>query len=113
MEGMQLSQGPALDDEALITPLVSVVVPMYNSAATIECLLESLINQTLGDFELILVDDGSKDDSVAVARRAAAGDPRVHIITKENSGVSRTRNEALSHCRGSWITFADADANSK
>ncbi len=109
MEGMQLSQGPALDDEALITPLVSVVVPMYNSAATIECLLESLINQTLGDFELILVDDGSKDDSVAVARRAAAGDPRVHIITKENSGVSRTRNEALSHCRGSWITFADAD----
>lgn len=109
MEGMQLSQGAALDDEALIAPLVSVVVPMYNSAATIECLLESLLSQTLGDFELILVDDGSKDDSVAVARRAAGGDPRIRIFTKENSGVSRTRNAALSHCRGSWVTFADAD----
>ena len=66
MEGMQLSQGPALHDEALITPLVSVVVPMYNSAATIECLLESLINQTLGDFELILDDDGSKPINITI-----------------------------------------------
>lgn len=91
------------------SPLVSVVVPMHNSSATIECLIESLQAQTLRDFEALLVDDGSRDNTAAKARALTAGDQRFTVYEKESSGVSHTRNYGLALCHGSWVTFADSD----
>ncbi|MBE6963738.1 MAG: glycosyltransferase family 2 protein [Ruminococcaceae bacterium] len=86
-------------------PRVSVLIPAYNSAAFLGQALDSVFAQTYRDFEVIVVDDGSEDDTAAVA----AARPEVRYIRKEHSGISATRNLAIAQARGEVIAFLDAD----
>lgn len=86
----------------------SVILPVYNSGATVERAVRSVLSQTDGDFELLIVDDGSSDASPDVL--AAVSDARVSILRHpENRGISAARNTGLGHARGDYIAFLDAD----
>lgn len=89
--------------------VVSVIIPAYNAATVLERCVRSVINQTYQKLEVILVNDGSKDDTDKIADALAAEDHRIHVIHKPNGGVSAARNDALQMVRGEWITFVDAD----
>lgn len=90
-------------------PTISVIVPVHNRADTIALLLASLRNQTETSLEIIAVDDGSTDLSLAMLDAAAAEDPRIIVVSQRNQGVSAARNQALNQARGRWIAFADSD----
>lgn len=90
-------------------PLVSVVLPVFNNAAYLPELLESLLSQSERSLEVVAVDDGSTDCSLALLRDAARSDPRLIVLTQDNHGVSAARNAALRRVRGRWIAFADSD----
>jgi glycosyltransferase involved in cell wall biosynthesis len=90
-------------------PLVSVIIPIYNAEKTLKRCVDSILNQQYTDFELILVNDGSKDRSLAICKEYVAYDSRVILISKENAGVSSARNEGLKKAKGTWITFVDSD----
>ena len=90
-------------------PLVSVIVPVYNSAADLPRCIESIRRQSYENFELFLVNDGSADTSPQLCRMYARVDPRIRVIDQENRGVSAARNAALDLARGEFIQFADAD----
>lgn len=90
-------------------PLVSIIVPVYNAQKCIAQCIESILSQTYQNFELIIMNDGSKDDSGKICDEYATKDPRVKVIHKENSGVSDTRNQALALARGEYLQFVDAD----
>lgn len=94
---------------ALPTPLVSVIVPMYNSAATVAQTVASVLAQSIADWELIVVNDGSTDDGAAIVARATAGDARVRVITQANAGLAGARNTGLAAARGRFVNFLDAD----
>lgn len=87
----------------------SVIVPIYNAEKTLKRCLDSLVAQVYPDFQAILVDDGSSDNSLSIAEEYAARDSRFVCIHQENSGVSATRNAGLAHARGEFITFLDSD----
>ena len=89
--------------------LVSIVVPVYNLARTLGECLESARVQSYSNIEVIIVDDGSTDSSFAVASSFASRDPRFIVLRQNNAGVGDARNNALSHSRGSWVFFLDAD----
>jgi GT2 family glycosyltransferase len=91
------------------TPVVSVVTPAYNAARYLPETLRSVLGQTFSDLELIIVDDGSTDDTLAVARRLAATDCRVRIIATPNSGPAAARNTALRSARGAFVALLDSD----
>lgn len=86
---------------------VSVILPTYNYAHYIEEAVESVLHQTLSDFELIVIDDGSTDDTPSVLSRI--DDPRVQIVRTPNRGLCAARNEGLERARGEFIAFLDAD----
>jgi len=90
-------------------PKVSVIVPFYNAEETLHRTLQGLRNQTYRNLEIIVIDDGSTDNGAAEALRVAQIDSRVHLIRKENTGVSDTRNVGLNAAKGEWIYFMDAD----
>ena len=77
-----------------MTPTVSIIVPVYNAEGTVGRCIESILNQEYADFELLLVDDGSRDASGSICDRYAEKDARVRVIHKENGGVSAARNTA-------------------
>lgn len=90
--------------------LVSVITPFYNSARFISETIESVINQTYSNWELILVNDCSTDDSVAMVKQFAKRDDRVKLIElKVNSGVAEARNEGLRLAKGKFVAFIDSD----
>lgn len=89
--------------------LVSVVVPAYNVGPYIEDCINSVINQTYSDWELIVVDDGSTDNTFELAKKAAGDDSRIRINKQKNQGVSVARNNGLSLSRGDSIIFLDGD----
>ncbi len=89
--------------------LVSVIIPVYNAEKYLDRCLESVVGQTLSDFEVLLVDDESTDGSAAICERFAARDDRVRIFRQKHSGVSAARNLALDHARGTYVVFVDAD----
>lgn len=91
-------------------PLVSIVVPVYKINETLlrEC-LNSLVDQTLKDIEIILIDDGSPDKSGQILDEYAVTDTRIQVIHQENSGVSAARNAGLDRVSGEWVSFVDAD----
>lgn len=91
------------------TPKISVIVPVYNAERWLGRCIDSILAQTFTDFELLLVDDGSRDSSGAICDRYAAADPRVRVFHKPNGGASSARNEGLDNARGEWITFVDSD----
>ena len=92
-----------------MNPSVSIIVPVYNAEKTIRRCIESILHQSCGDFELLVVDDGSPDSSGAICDAYAAGDARVRVFRKENGGVSAARNLALEQARGKYIQFLDSD----
>lgn len=89
--------------------MVSVVVPAYNAGEFLEECLESLRRQTLNDFEVIVVDDGSTDNTSDITKRFAKRDRRFRLLITTNGGVSRARNLGIDESRGDLITFVDAD----
>ena len=90
--------------------LVSVIVPVYNAARFLPDTLASVRAQTHGDWELLLVDDGSSDGSAPLMREAAAADPRVRVFFHaRNRGVAAARNTGLSEARGTLVAFLDSD----
>ncbi|GAA3296804.1 CDP-glycerol glycerophosphotransferase family protein [Arthrobacter citreus] len=89
--------------------LLSVVVPMYNVAPYLERCLTSLVNQSYANLEIIVVDDGSTDSSVAMAAGYARYDRRIRLIQLPHGGNGRARNTAISAAKGKYLTFADAD----
>ncbi len=90
-------------------PLVSIIVPVYNAEKTISRCIESILGQEYINFELLLMDDGSKDESGRICDSFAKNDTRIRVIHKENSGVSDTRNLALNLAQGKYLQFLDAD----
>lgn len=89
-------------------PKATIVVPAYNVATTLRETLESLLAQTFEDFEIIIVDDGSKDATNAIAQ-SYTGDPRVRVIRQTNRGLAGARNTGIAAARGEYIGFCDAD----
>lgn len=94
--------------EKSITPMFSVVIPLYNKADTIERAVRSVVSQTSHDWELIVVNDGSTDKSLSVVRRMAAEIP-IRIIDTPNGGVSSARNKGVEMAIGQYIAMLDAD----
>lgn len=88
---------------------LSIVTPVYNAAPWLPDFLRSLQEQTLKDWQLICVDDGSTDDSLALLTEAAAKDDRLEVLHQENAGPSAARNAALDRASGRYVTFVDAD----
>lgn len=89
--------------------LISVIVPVYNVEKYIKECIESIINQTYRNLEIILVDDGSKDKSGKICDEYSKIDSRIISIHQENLGVSSARNKGIEVAKGEWITFIDAD----
>lgn len=87
--------------------MISVIVPAYNAEKTIGCCVKSILAQTYADFELILVDDGSKDATLDVCR--SFDDSRIMVLHQENGGVSAARNKGLELAKGEYIAFVDSD----
>lgn len=92
-----------------MTPYISVIIPVYNAEATLKKCVDSVLKQHFTDFEVILVDDGSKDGSCQICEEFARKDSRVTVIHKENGGVSSARNRGLDIAKGKWVTFVDSD----
>ncbi|MCD7777450.1 MAG: glycosyltransferase family 2 protein [Clostridiales bacterium] len=90
-------------------PKFSVIVPIYNVEQYLHRCIDSLIEQTLKDIEIILVDDGSPDNSPQICDEYAAKDERIKVIHKKNGGVSAARNDGLSIAKGEWVLFCDSD----
>lgn len=89
--------------------LVSLIIPVYNTGKFIRCCLESVLAQTYNNIEVILVDDGSTDNSLSICQEFALKDNRINIIHKQNEGVSAARNVGMDAASGSYICFADSD----
>lgn len=88
---------------------VSIIVPVYNAAPYLGRCVESLLNQSYTDFELILVDDGSNDSSALICDKYAVKDERVRVFHQPNAGPSAARNRGLDEAIGKWVCFVDAD----
>jgi glycosyltransferase involved in cell wall biosynthesis len=93
----------------MMSPTVSVIVPAYNAAAHLGRSLASLRAQTFRDFEAVVIDDGSTDDTAEVAAQVAAKDSRFSVIRQENAGVAAARNRGLAEARGRYLANLDAD----
>lgn len=90
-------------------PLISVIVPIYKVEPYLRRCIDSIVNQTYTNLEIILVDDGSPDGCPAICDEYAAKDNRIVVIHKENGGLSDARNAGLDICKGEYITFVDSD----
>ncbi len=92
------------------SPLVSIVMPAYNVAPTIEVAVRSALAQTMADFELVIVDDGSRDDTRRIAERLAEADRRIRVCpTPQNGGRMMAMNHGMAEARGTWIAVLDGD----
>ena len=89
--------------------MVSVIIPIYNCEKYLNECISSVLGQTYKDFELILVDDGSTDNSLNICYEFAKKDSRIIVIHQENGGVSSARNKGLKNAKGEFITFVDSD----
>jgi glycosyltransferase involved in cell wall biosynthesis len=88
-------------------PLISVVIPVYNGEKTIQETIKSVLNQTFQSLELIIVNDGSNDETLKVI--SIIKDPRIKVFSYPNAGLSASRNRGLAHATGEYISFIDAD----
>lgn len=90
-------------------PLISVIIPVYNTERYLAYCLDSVINQTYQNLQIILVNDGSTDNSLQIAQQYADRDRRIRILNQENQGVSAARNLGISRAKGEYIGFVDSD----
>ena len=89
--------------------MVSIILPVFNAERFLPQCLDSILRQTYQEWDLIAVDDGSKDGSIEILKSYEKRDNRIHIISKKNEGVSIARNIALEHAHGDYIYFVDSD----
>ena len=89
--------------------MISIIVPVYNVDKYIERCIQSIINQTYKNLEIILIDDGSTDKSGAICDKYSKIDNRINVIHKKNGGLSEARNVGLDIARGDYIGFVDSD----
>lgn len=89
--------------------LFSVIVPMYNAAKSIRLCLNSILRQTFDDYEVVIINDGSTDDSESVCREIANGNDKVFLYTFENGGVGKARRRGIQRARGDFLIFVDVD----
>ena len=92
-----------------MNPKVSIIIPIYNAEKHLRRCIDSVLKQDFEDFELILMNDGSRDSSGMICDTYAEKDERVRVVHKENSGVSDTRNQAMTLARGEYLQFLDSD----
>ena len=90
-------------------PTISCIVPIYNCEKYLDKCVESILNQTFDDFEVILINDGSNDCSGEICDKFSKKDSRIKVIHKLNEGVSKTRNLGIEKSIGKWICFIDSD----
>ena len=90
-------------------PEISIIIPVYNTEPFLTQCLDSILGQTHADFEAIVVDDGSTDNSIDIVREYAGRDSRFRVIQQENKGLSEARNAGIDVARGNWYTFVDSD----
>ena len=90
-------------------PQISLIVPVYNAEQYLSRCIDSILNQSFKDFELILVNDGSKDNSLEICNQYSGSDARVIIVSQENGGASSARNHGIEVAKGDFICFVDAD----
>ena len=88
---------------------ISIIIPVYNAEKYLEKCLQSVKEQTFSNFEVLCVNDGSKDDSVKIVEKFVQEDARFYLITQENQGASAARNNGLKHAQGQYIMFLDSD----
>lgn len=93
----------------LNTPVLSVIIPVYNAQHCLPEALQSVLDQGIEDIEIILINDGSRDNSLAVCRDYAAKDPRIKVLDQENGGPGAARNTGLKAASGEFISFVDSD----
>lgn len=91
------------------TTLISILIPVYNTGRYLPSCLDSIVGQTYQDLQVIIVDDGSKDSSLRVAREYAERFPFIEVYHQDNVGVAATRNVLLSHAKGEYVLFVDSD----
>ena len=90
-------------------PILSVIVPVYNVERYLDACVQSIVNQTFQDWELLLVDDGSTDGSGGICDRWTSRDERITALHQENKGQAAARNAALDIAQGQFFTFVDSD----
>ena len=90
-------------------PLISIIVPVYNSRQYLDECIRGVLNQSYPEWELLLLDDGSTDDSCELCKKHSQYDSRIIVLSKENSGVSSTRNLGIEMSKGKYIMFLDSD----
>ena len=88
---------------------LSVIMPVYNGEQYLNYSIQSVLNQTYKDYELILVDDGSTDHSLEICEKYQSKDERIRVISQENKGISGARNAGIDIATGEYITFMDSD----
>lgn len=93
----------------LAQPLISIITPVYNTAPLLPRCIDSVLGQTYQNWELLLVNDGSTDNSLEICQRYAEQDSRIRVFTQDNQGQSVARNLALDHAKGDLIAFLDSD----
>lgn len=93
----------------MLEPLVTIIVPSYNAEGTMRRCIDSLLNQTYKNIEILLIDDGSKDKTGDICRKYAGAYSQVHVIQKENGGEASARNRGLLEATGEYVCFVDAD----
>lgn len=91
------------------TPLVSVLMPVYNVAPFLHEAIESILKQTFNGFEFIIIDDGSTDNSLNILNTYAQVDNRIRLVSRENKGISYTRNQLVELARGKYLAWMDSD----
>lgn len=89
--------------------MISIIIPVYNSESFLDECIESILCQTYQDFELIMVDDGSTDNSLEILQRWESKDNRIKLIVQNNAGASSARNRGMENAQGEWIVFVDSD----
>jgi glycosyltransferase involved in cell wall biosynthesis len=107
-----MSDLPNIDSQDLKQekkPLVSVLMCVFNAENYLDEAIESILQQTFSDFEFIILDDGSKDNSLKIIQKHAARDRRIRVISRENRGIIPSRNELLAESKGEYVAVMDAD----
>jgi glycosyltransferase involved in cell wall biosynthesis len=89
--------------------MISIIIPVYNRASLVKETVQSIYRQTYTDWELLLIDDGSTDNSLEVCQEMAVSDDKVHVFHKENGGLSSARNFGMQMANGDYISFIDSD----
>lgn len=109
VDNIELDMELNIHNSKIIEPKVSIIVPAYNTEKYISKCLESLVNQTLKEIEIILIDDGSKDNTLNIAKSFMEKDSRIKIISQTNQKQGAARNQGMRVAKGEYIGFVDSD----